>query len=898
MGGVMLLALSSAVARSLEKDEALWSSVADACSPPLRREIFGTNDYPVGESRNSLSEACHHLGLRNQLNLPGKHRYWRTVLLQFGFSAKVGMERLPFWLTGYGVPETVRELLTEGRANSSLRFQELWKDLERWGRSGRDPAVEDRLQSNPWYPWESHAKLCAGLSAGRHQTSHPSPRAEDEDDSLSLFAPPRLRDETIDLALSHHIPLEIANSSTPVLRVFVEGLGSRALVRDANGKRKIGDGSFRVGIYDALEKPVREIRVFGTTGVIYQERFAIWEEEDVTLFRGRSGIRVRDLASFVPDVGCPYALIARSYVQLDSASGRIDYTERSNDLCLYRFPRGLPKGLSALVEGVVVWSLTDARNFLRSTMPGASLVVRELSATRLNLALHLPTPWMAERFRFAGNLFTGNSGALACSPAFPYLRKSAQAVVTQSGESRFVEISATKRGPTAPGAAFQRSDGIWSEVNCDEPLDAGALQGRTMAIRWDVHRADDPWLTLGDQPLRPDPHISRRQRITAMGEPLQLRFGLMNEDFTARLSLAPAVYSSGLLVRARETVDLCQLDLREAAEIADELRIWVWERGCTAPRLIPRDEVEADRAKTTLSILKLSVRDPIGWALALGGHWQGARFHAEFRSENWASIFNAWSQLLASGENWQRLAATLRWWRFPVLMEPFKSIAKDQILRHPVSTIRAWTESQSIDHMCLIGTEDHYVSPLRNLLWSYKPTLRDCVELWSVQESDVLDCFSRGEISIASSLLMRSHPVLLARIVCELLWDKETKEEAQIPLVYRGALYKREPDPAALRRSEMKYRQLFDIAISFAQRHAACGEELRMEALDQLRSWSDSSPLDDRYFQNNILKSADELFEQPMSDTTRLKVAVARSPACCAYIFCHLLTKHGIRDRL
>ncbi len=400
----MLLALSSAVARSLEKDEALWSSVAGVCSPALRREFFGNNDYPVGDSRDSVSDACHNLRLRNQLNLPGKHRYWRTVLLQFGFSAKVGIERLPFWLAGYGVPETVRELLTEGTANSSLRFQELWKDLERWGRSGRDPVLEDRLQNNPWYPWESHAKLCAGLIAGRHQSSHPSPRAEDEDDSLSLFAPPRLRDETLDLVLSNHIPLDIANSSTPVLRVFVEGLGSRALVRDANGKRTMEHGSFCVSIYDALEKPVREIRVFATTGVIYQERLAMWEEEDVALFRGRSGIQVRDLSRFVPEVGCPYALVARNYVQLDSASGRVDYTERSSDWCLYRFSRGFPKGLSASVEGVEIWSLTGARN-LRSTMAGATLVAHESSATRLNLALQLPPPWTAERFRFAGSLF-------------------------------------------------------------------------------------------------------------------------------------------------------------------------------------------------------------------------------------------------------------------------------------------------------------------------------------------------------------------------------------------------------------------------------------------------------------------------------------------------------------
>ncbi len=113
----MLLVISSAVARSLEKDEALWHSVADSCSPALQRALFGNTDYPVGETRDALSEACQTLGLRHQLNLPGKHRYWRTVLLQFGFNAKAGATRLPFWLAGYNVPDTVKALLAEGGVN-------------------------------------------------------------------------------------------------------------------------------------------------------------------------------------------------------------------------------------------------------------------------------------------------------------------------------------------------------------------------------------------------------------------------------------------------------------------------------------------------------------------------------------------------------------------------------------------------------------------------------------------------------------------------------------------------------------------------------------------------------------------------------------------------------------
>ena len=92
--GLLLLLIGTSVARSLEKDEPLWQMVADACSDDLRDGLFAHTDYPVGEARDAFSDACESLGLRHQLDLPGKHRYWRTVQLQFGFSAKVGASDL------------------------------------------------------------------------------------------------------------------------------------------------------------------------------------------------------------------------------------------------------------------------------------------------------------------------------------------------------------------------------------------------------------------------------------------------------------------------------------------------------------------------------------------------------------------------------------------------------------------------------------------------------------------------------------------------------------------------------------------------------------------------------------------------------------------------------------
>ena len=133
--GLLLLLVGAAVARSLERDDPLWHMVAASCSDDLRRAWFSNgNDYPANEIRDAVDDACSALAIRNQLDLQGKHRYWRTVQLQFGFSAKVGAARLPYWLAGYCVPETIKALLSDDDLNRSTCFRSLWKSLSTLNR--------------------------------------------------------------------------------------------------------------------------------------------------------------------------------------------------------------------------------------------------------------------------------------------------------------------------------------------------------------------------------------------------------------------------------------------------------------------------------------------------------------------------------------------------------------------------------------------------------------------------------------------------------------------------------------------------------------------------------------------------------------------------------------------
>jgi hypothetical protein len=134
----------------------------------------------------------------------------------------------------------------------------------------------------------------------------------------------------------------------------------------------------------------------------------------------------------------------------------------------------------------------------------------------------------------------------------------------------------------------------------------------------------------------------------------------------------------------------------------------------------------------------------------------------------------------------------------------------------------------------------------------------------------------------------------------------QLEDEARVPIVFAQNLFRRVPDQAQLSEIEGTYRSFFRIARDFVERLAGYGDPmpgwdrfqiLRAEALSELRSWIDLRPLDDAYFLENVVKPAESLFDKCDCDTTRLKVAVTRSRACCAFIVSHLLKVKGLRDR-
>ena len=902
LGGMILLLAGAAISHNLEADEPLWQAVADVLSPQLRMALFGTGGYPNLESRNSLAEAAKSLGLREQLDLPGTHRYWRTVQLQVGFSGNAAAARLSSWLAGQGIPQTIFALLSDSDENGSEAFRALWKDLRQWRHHLEDLDLEKRILRNPWYPAASHKQIKEGLARGRGIEIGP-----EGEPIATMIGGIRIRNGSFEIETSTYLPPEIATASAKTLQLHIEGKkGLYKLVRNPEGERIIEDGPVRMPVRDALEQPAREMRVIGIGGTLYRERLELWAEEDeVLLFDGRSGRQVHDLERFNPRPGRGYLVIARADVEIRSAGQRADWADRSVRWCYYPFPNGFPPGLEAAIENVSFWAPEWSQQ-PANQLPGLSCHIRELSANRLSVLVTPPSGWAVERFKFSGKTIEGFLGEIDVSPLRQYEGKKAYVTCSNRDQKITVAISAERAGEEVTGAAYGRADGTWQLIARGQIFDAGEIEGQTLSVRWSEREACDPWLTLGDNPLVAYPRSVRRQRFVATGEPLQLRFGLMNEAVNRRVTFSPAVYSSGLLAKVSDDGPNFVFHLREPVEAIDEMGLWVWEADNARPRRLEQCRLATEGDRQTLKIDQGEVNGPVGWAISFEDDWRGSRFHAEPHSKIWPEILERWVGILGRNETWAECASAMRWWRFPAIMEPFRNLVQSQARRCGLSTLKAWAGPYTF-----FGTPfsrasaEFYAHPLRTFLWNYRPTSAEAMDLWNWIGGEVIEAFGNGRISPTTSLLLFAHPVLLALLVSETIWTHQQRLESEVPMITVGSRFQRVQDPARIKRVERDLQALFSAACDLIEKQTNIGdypelsrlELLRAEALSDLRSWTDSRSLDSGFFDQHIVRAVEEHYAGMEADTSRLEVAIGRSKACATFLASHLLRARGLTGR-
>ncbi len=409
---------------------------------------------------------------------------------------------------------------------------------------------------------------------------------------------------------------------------------------------------------------------------------------------------------------------------------------------------------------------------------------------------------------------------------------------------------------------------------------------------------------LGDQALFAEPHLLRRQEIACYGEPLYLRFGLMHEDHASRIALVAALYATGLLAAVDTTQNYILLRLREPVQRASDFRVWVWERGKITPRCL--DPLEAELLdETTLYVLRESIVEPLGWLLSWDGVWRGARFHVEPGATAWKNISEGWSQVIEHTRDWGKTAQALRAWHFPVLMPPFYELVLKRAILDRFSTMDAWVRTGPLltdaGDAHVDGDPAGYAAPIRELLPPLCAAEQVPREFANEHVTAVLGLDWLNHLYEPASDLLRAQPVLLAQLLVSIIKTEFTRREKMVKVVPGVDLFHKQRDPKQM--AELRKSTELVTKVVIEHLHAYAGVPgpanrpddlslLQTAALNGLRSWADKSAVDSKFFKECVAEPADQLFRGENAQTKWLRLTIARSSACCAFLAAHLVYRH------
>jgi len=155
MFGALLLILASEICRDKSNEDAVWPEVtavlkADKVSFPA---LF-VGGQPTTACKSAVAAGARRLNLRNLIDRYGTQEYFDTLKLQFGFTLRGAVRRLPEWLDGLGLPIAVKILVGVEPEYGDLKsssFTELWKTLQDFRRSRvSEEHTSAMLQASPW----------------------------------------------------------------------------------------------------------------------------------------------------------------------------------------------------------------------------------------------------------------------------------------------------------------------------------------------------------------------------------------------------------------------------------------------------------------------------------------------------------------------------------------------------------------------------------------------------------------------------------------------------------------------------------------------------------------------------------------------------------------------------
>ena len=354
--GCLFLLLASETARRESTEGRVWADIRKAYPPYIESALF-MQGQPRDILKYAMESTARKLRLRHVYGQAGTQEYYLSVYLQFGFTRRGFLSRLPEWLAGQGTPESAQRLLGIGGDRlASESFIALWDTLKNYRRNNiTESSARARIAANHWTlpEWTDDLlkRALAKLTLGTADIEQ-NPDIEEQHPPEFLSAP----------------KLRWSPPSAPEFVCEIENLADFDLTSDRyliqSGDATLArlfraeDGSYRAEpaeITFAPDSPHQMAALMDDSGDSpASQAVALWEPmEDVEAFDLRGGNQIDAWGGKFAN-GREYGLLLSG--DLDVQPGSMVFHAIGDSKKLYRFRADSANRAKVFLEGEELWS--------------------------------------------------------------------------------------------------------------------------------------------------------------------------------------------------------------------------------------------------------------------------------------------------------------------------------------------------------------------------------------------------------------------------------------------------------------------------------------------------------------------------------------------------------------
>ena len=792
--GCLLLLIASESARRNAGEGYLWPAVRGAF-PRTVEEVLFVQGHPKREFKDALEAVSRKLRLRHVFGIEGTQNYYLSVYLQLGFTAR-GLERIPDWLAGIPVSESLAYLLGDGYKGNRLgsaTFASLWNALRDFRRNNIRESTARRIVSrSPWVLPDWVDALMEQAVKSRDLRSYEHGAELVEPPPPGFLAEPKLQ----------WVP--------PAAPTFISSVENLADF-DLSGKRyqvKVGDQTVATlvsneeGGYtswpELVELPSTSaefvaVLVDDNGEVSASQLVELWgADDDVTLFDLQCGERLNAYGT-VRSPNRDYGLLLSPDLSVEPSDLHFHLigtgTQRKS---LYELPANVAGPVRAVLfdNGTEVgefWhSETDARvNGGRTEPTWSNQCVTEIWP---------PGPEWLGRYRRirVARLDSGTTlqfirvGALQLDFA---LDGSGAHLSEEFDISHF--ISATPPHQINVKLCLMRDNdrvvidrpclvnasGIMRMSECGRQVVDPTEKLSVAEARQNAYRVvlPDGWAKPADLALMEGPVFSRRiwSRPRALGElggygaPLEIRtpYNAFEDDHT--LVITSVVRDSGILAGVKSEIDgSFRISFRHPLEPGIDHQLVFW------------DVAGFSEITPALQVAECQVNE---WHLAstqysssvhcVGVAYRGARLGSWWPDE----ILSVGA---ASASSAATTASMLKWMHAPIMAPGWLEAVRGFAWKYPAQTLTAWLLDQGLPDGLVHGSiqTELWGAVVREVFSGWKPNADEAARV--IFDLGGVD-FEQGD-SRAFQLLLRESPLLMGRLISA--WLETTTDLYPEPL--------------------------------------------------------------------------------------------------------------------